>query len=76
VDADGLQEQKRRQAIREGFDKLTDVVPGLQKNQGRSEAIVLDKTIEHLKYLREERRRLLEQAQAQGINVPEDLERF
>jgi len=55
---------------------LTDVVPGLQKNQGRSEAIVLDKTIEHLKYLREERKRLLEQVKSQGIDVPEELERY
>jgi hypothetical protein len=34
-------EQKRRQAIREGFDKITAIVPDLEKSQGRSEATVL-----------------------------------
>jgi heteromeric Ino2p/Ino4p transcription factor len=52
------------------------VVPGLQKNQGRSEAIVLDKTINYLENLKEERRQLLEEAKSRGINVPEDLERY
>lgn len=37
-------EQKRRQAIREGFDKITSVVPDLTKSQGRSEGIVLQKS--------------------------------
>jgi heteromeric Ino2p/Ino4p transcription factor len=54
---------------------LTEVVPGLGKNQGRSEAIVLDKTIDYLRDLIEERRMLLEQAKNQGIKVPEELER-
>ena len=35
-------EQKRRLAIREGFDRLADIVPGLE-GQGRSESIVLKK---------------------------------
>lgn len=35
-------EQKRRMAIREGFDRLTEIVPGLE-GQGRSENIVLKK---------------------------------
>jgi len=35
-------EQKRRMAIRWGFDKLTEIVPGLE-GQGRSESIVLKK---------------------------------
>lgn len=35
-------EQKRRLAIREGFDRLTEIVPGLE-GQGRSESIVLKK---------------------------------
>jgi hypothetical protein len=36
-------EQKRRMAIREGFDRLTEMVPGLE-GQGRSESIVLKKS--------------------------------
>jgi heteromeric Ino2p/Ino4p transcription factor len=35
-------EQKRREAIRQGFDRLTEIVPGLE-GQGRSESIVLKK---------------------------------
>jgi heteromeric Ino2p/Ino4p transcription factor len=70
------QEQKRRQAIREGFDRLTEVVPGLGKNQGRSEAIVLDKTIEYLRELLDERRMLIEQVKLHGGKVPEELERL
>jgi heteromeric Ino2p/Ino4p transcription factor len=70
------QEQKRRQAIREGFDRLTEVVPGLGKNQGRSEAIVLDKTIDYLRELLDERRMLIEQVKLHGGKVPEELERL
>lgn len=33
-------EQKRRQAIREGFDQLASLTPGME-GQGRSEALVL-----------------------------------
>lgn len=51
-------------------------MPGLAKNQGRSEAIVLDKTIEHLRDLIEERRVLIEQVKSQGGKVPEELERY
>ena len=52
------------------------MVPGLAKNQGRSEAIVLDKTIDHLRDLIEERRVLIEQVKSQGGKVPEELERY
>jgi heteromeric Ino2p/Ino4p transcription factor len=55
---------------------LTEVVPGLGKNQGRSEAIVLDKTIDHLRNLIDERRMLIEQAKSRGLEVPEELERY
>jgi heteromeric Ino2p/Ino4p transcription factor len=55
---------------------LTEVVPGLGKNQGRSEAIVLDKTIEYLRELLEERRMLIEQVKLHGGKVPEELERL
>jgi len=69
-------EQKRRQAIREGFDRLTEVVPGLGKNQGRSEAIVLDRTIEYLKELIDERKMLIQEVESRGGKVPEELERL
>ncbi|KAF1825299.1 uncharacterized protein K489DRAFT_299442, partial [Dissoconium aciculare CBS 342.82] len=38
-------EKKRRDAIRAGFDSLCDIVPTM-KGQGRSEAVVLGKTVE------------------------------
>ena len=40
---------------------MTEVVPGLGKNQGRSEAIVLDRTIEYLKELIDERKMLIQE---------------
>ncbi|KAF2737168.1 hypothetical protein EJ04DRAFT_510519 [Polyplosphaeria fusca] len=61
-------EQKRREAIREGFDRLASIVPGME-GQGRSEAIVLEAT---LKMLREEimkRKGIIEDARARGINT-------
>lgn len=41
-------EQKRRQAIREGFDRLAEIVPGM-KGQGRSEAQMLTATVEEMR---------------------------
>ncbi|EME46647.1 hypothetical protein DOTSEDRAFT_70606 [Dothistroma septosporum NZE10] len=41
-------EKKRRLHIRAGFDRLADIVPEM-KGQGRSEAIVLQHTVEHVK---------------------------
>lgn len=61
-------EQKRREAIREGFDKLAAIVPGME-GQGRSEAAVLEAT---LKYMRDEimkRKRLIAEAQAKGLDT-------
>lgn len=43
-----VSEQKRRQAIREGFDRLAEIVPGME-GQGRSEAVVLQATVDHLR---------------------------
>ena len=43
-------EQKRRMAIREGFDRLTELVPGLE-GMGRSESVVLQKSLSSLFFL-------------------------
>ncbi|SAM04421.1 hypothetical protein [Absidia glauca] len=43
-------EQKRRQNIRMGFDSLIDAVPTLNHGN-RSEALILQKSIEHIHYL-------------------------
>ncbi|KAK9321043.1 hypothetical protein V1517DRAFT_327672 [Lipomyces orientalis] len=67
-------EQKRRQAIREGFDRLTEVVPGLTRSQGRSEAIVLQKTLAFLKGELAEHRNLVQRITDLGGTVPPELE--
>ncbi|EMC98717.1 hypothetical protein BAUCODRAFT_41458, partial [Baudoinia panamericana UAMH 10762] len=41
-------EKKRRLAIREGYDRLASNVPGME-GQGRSEAMVLQAAVVHLK---------------------------
>ncbi|KAB8754765.1 hypothetical protein FH972_026554 [Carpinus fangiana] len=61
-------EQKRRQAIREGFDEIADIVPGY-KGQGRSEAIVLQGSTAYLRSLLAERHRLVQQARERGIDT-------
>ena len=61
-------EQKRRQAIREGFDEIADIVPGLQ-GQGRSEAVVLEGAAAYIRRLLAERHRLLEDARSKGYDV-------
>jgi heteromeric Ino2p/Ino4p transcription factor len=65
-------EQKRRQAIRDGFDKLTEVVPGLE-GQGRSEGLVLRRTVEHIQGALAERQRLVEEIKARGGRLPEGI---
>lgn len=61
-------EQKRRAAIREGFDRLTELVPGLE-GQGRSESIVLKKTVDfmHMKLL--ERQELIAEIESRGGRI-------
>ncbi|VVT46837.1 uncharacterized protein SAPINGB_P001411 [Magnusiomyces paraingens] len=63
-------EQKRRQAIREGFDKITEIVPDLDKSQGRSEATVLLKTVKFLHMLIDENTQLAELAKQHHIAIP------
>lgn len=43
-----VSEQKRREAIRRGFDRLAEIVPGME-GQGRSEAVVLQAAVEYLR---------------------------
>ena len=65
-------EQKRRQAIREGFDRLTELVPGLE-GQARSESIVLKKSVDFMRQSVEERRWLVKEIEKRGGVVPEGL---
>ncbi|KAH8899389.1 hypothetical protein GQ53DRAFT_308871 [Thozetella sp. PMI_491] len=68
-------EQKRRQAIREGFDRLTELVPGLE-GQGRSEGIVLKKTVTYMREQLEERRELVRKIEENGGQVDESLKKI
>jgi heteromeric Ino2p/Ino4p transcription factor len=62
-------EQKRRQAIREGFDRLTELVPGLE-GQGRSESIVLQKSVTYIRDKVREQAELEERIRQLGGSVP------
>ena len=61
-------EQKRREAIREAFDRLTDIVPDT-KGMARSEHVVLAKTCVHIVDQLVERHRLVEEMEKKGIKV-------
>jgi hypothetical protein len=61
-------EKKRREAIRDGFDKLASIVPGME-GQGRSEAIVLEATLKHLREQIMERKKIIEEAKAKGVDT-------
>ncbi|KUI60481.1 hypothetical protein VM1G_05916 [Cytospora mali] len=65
-------EQKRRQAIRDGFDKVASLVPGLE-GQGRSEGHVLNVTVQYILEKIEERRQLVEQIEARGGVVSDEM---
>ncbi|KAK9470956.1 uncharacterized protein V1510DRAFT_421597 [Dipodascopsis tothii] len=69
-----VSEQKRRQAIREGFDRLTDLVPGLTKAQSRSEAIVLQKALAFLRSELDEYEELRTKIVSLGGEIPAELE--
>lgn len=65
-------EQKRRAAIREGFDRLTELVPGLE-GQGRSESIVLQKTVDFIQMKLQERHELIAEVESKGGRVDDSL---
>ncbi|EQK99362.1 Helix-loop-helix DNA-binding protein [Ophiocordyceps sinensis CO18] len=67
-------EKKRRQAIREGFDRLTEIVPGLE-GQGRSEGLVLKRTAEFMLMQLEERRAMIERIEQAGGRVDDELKK-
>ncbi|KAH6609178.1 helix-loop-helix dna-binding domain-containing [Trichoderma cornu-damae] len=59
---------KRRQAIREGFDRLTELVPGLE-GQGRSEGLVLKRTVDYMREQLVQRQVLIDRIEQAGGNV-------
>ncbi|KAI9932174.1 hypothetical protein ASPWEDRAFT_27556 [Aspergillus wentii DTO 134E9] len=65
-------EQKRRAAIREGFDRLTELVPGLE-GQGRSESIVLKKTVDFMRLQLQERHDLIAEIENRGGRIDDSF---
>ena len=65
-------EQKRRAAIREGFDRLTELVPGLE-GQGRSESIVLKKTVDFIHSQLQARDDLIAEIEQKGGRIDNNL---
>ena len=61
-------EQKRREAIREGFDRLASIVPGLE-GQGRSEAVVLGGAIKLMREKIVEREGIIAEAKTIGVDT-------
>lgn len=68
-------EQKRRQAIREGFDRLTELVPGLE-GQGRSEGLVLKRTVDYMRQQLDERKNMIEQIEQSGAQVDPKMKEY
>lgn len=65
-----LSEQKRRQNIRAGFDMLVELVPNLSQLQ-RSEAVILQKSVEYIKTLLDEKDRVKERVRSLKIMAGE-----
>ncbi|KAI1169497.1 helix-loop-helix DNA-binding domain-containing protein [Nemania sp. FL0916] len=68
-------EQKRREAIRAGFDRLCELVPGLE-GQGRSEGHVLKQTVAYIREQLQRRRVLVLAAEARGEHVTEEMKEY
>ncbi|KAF2970437.1 hypothetical protein GQX73_g3103 [Xylaria multiplex] len=68
-------EQKRREAIRAGFDRLSELVPGLE-GQGRSEGLVLNRTVAFIREQLVRRRELVLAAEARGEYVSKELKEY
>jgi hypothetical protein len=68
-------EKKRRDAIRAGFDRLADVVPGMQ-GQGRSEAVVLQHTVAFMHGMIEKRKALDKIAAEKGWTPEQALQPY
>lgn len=60
-------EKKRREAIRYGFERLSRIVPDCE-GQARSEAVVLQRTVQYLKEQLAEKEKLKKQAMARGMS--------
>lgn len=60
-----VSEQKRRQAIRAGFDRLASLMDGYE-GQGRSEAVVLEAAVKTIRAENARKEKLWKRLQAKG----------
>jgi len=65
-------EKKRRHNIREQYDRLADMVPGMS-GQGRSEGRVLEEVAKLGRELTKERQRLVKEIERRGGKVDDEL---
>jgi hypothetical protein len=68
-------EKKRRTNIREQYDKLAEMTPGME-GQGRSEGRVLEEVVKHGKNLQQEREQLIEEIEKRGGAVGDEMKKF
>ena len=68
-------EKKRRTNIREQYDKLADMTPGME-GHGRSEGRVLEEVVKRGRALKEERRQLIREIEARGGIVDDCWKKF
>ena len=61
-------ERKRREAIRDGFDRLADIVPGME-GQGRSEAVVLEATLKLIREKIVQRDEIIGKGKEKGLDT-------
>ncbi len=66
-------EHKRRQAIRDAFSRLVELVPELKPSDNRSEILILNKSADYLDALLEEQKSLVGQLEKKGVEVEERL---
>lgn len=68
-------EKKRRTNIREQYDKLAEMTPGME-GQGRSEGKVLEEVVKRGRELKDERLALIKQIEANGGTVSQKLKEY
>ena len=68
-------EQKRREKIRDQYDKLAELTPGME-GQGRSEGRVLEEAVKYAEELRKERDQLIADIEMRGGKVDPSLKKY
>lgn len=66
-------EKKRRETIRQAFDRIVDLVPDLTPAESRTEVAVLTKSANFIDQLRYENEKLIEVLQLQNIEIPQEV---